>query len=111
MSKNPGDAAVRLRRALRTQLRNGAESVTLSAADANVLLDEVGRLQQANDRLRRQNRRVRKRLQRDGGGTALGADGELLDDATDGPHLADDEDPADGADGDDVVGDPDDDAR
>ncbi len=63
MTTNPGDAAVRIRRELRTRLRNGAETVTLAAADAHLLLEEVGRLQQANDRLRRQNRRVRKRLQ------------------------------------------------
>lgn len=55
-----------LRKTLRAQLRDGAATVAVAAADLRVLLDEVGRLQQSNDRLRRQNRRVRLRLQRAG---------------------------------------------
>ncbi|MBL8750389.1 MAG: hypothetical protein JNK78_14600 [Planctomycetes bacterium] len=68
------DDLERLRKAIRTKVREGADLV-LPAADARLLLDELGRLQQSNDRLRRQNRRVRLRLQRAG----LEAD-----DATDG---------------------------
>jgi len=55
-----------LRKALRAHLREGAATIAIAAADLRVLLDEVGRLQQSNDRLRRQNRRVRLRLQRAG---------------------------------------------
>ncbi len=39
----------------------------MSAAEAELLIDEVGRLQQANDRLRRQNKRLRNRLLGKGG--------------------------------------------
>jgi hypothetical protein len=53
------------RKELRARLRDGAE-VTVRASDLRLLLDEVGRLQQSNERLRRQNRRVRLRLQRAG---------------------------------------------
>ncbi len=68
------DDLERLRKAIRTKVREGAD-LLLNAADARLLLDELGRLQQSNDRLRRQNRRVRLRLQR------AGLEG---DDATDG---------------------------
>lgn len=60
------EAGVRLRRQMRAQLRDGKDSLTLSAAEALLLIDEVGRLQQSNERLRRQNKRLRKRLLRDG---------------------------------------------
>ncbi len=76
-----------LRKALRTQLCDAAGDVAVPAADLRRLLDEIGRLQQSNDRLRRQNRRVRLRLQRAGigegdanGATAAG-DGGAADDA------------------------------
>lgn len=69
-----------LRKTLRAQLRDGSATVAVAAADLRVLLDEVGRLQQSNDRLRRQNRRVRLRLQRaglaDDESVAGGEDGE-----------------------------------
>lgn len=55
-----------LRKTLRAQLRDGSATIEVAAADLRGLLDEVGRLQQSNDRLRRQNRRVRLRLQRAG---------------------------------------------
>ena len=73
-----------LRKTLRAQLRDGAATIAIAATDLRVLLDEVGRLQQSNDRLRRQNRRVRLRLQRagladdeaTGEGAGQGEDGE-----------------------------------
>ncbi|MEO6593788.1 MAG: hypothetical protein ABIP94_03450 [Planctomycetota bacterium] len=52
-------------KALRNKVRAGGE-VTVGAADVGLLLDELRRLQQSNDRLRRQNRRVRLKLQRAG---------------------------------------------
>jgi hypothetical protein len=57
-----------LRKALRVRLRDGdhGQDVAVPAGDLRTLLDEVGRLQQSNDRLRRQNRRVRLKLQRAG---------------------------------------------
>ena len=55
------------RRALRGLAKAAAGDVVLPAADVLWLLDECGRLQQGNDRLRRQNRRLRLRAQRDGG--------------------------------------------
>lgn len=60
------EAGVRLRRQLRAQLRDGKDPLTLSAKEVNLLIDEVGRLQQSNDRLRRQNKRLRKRLLKGG---------------------------------------------
>jgi len=55
----------RVRKALRAKLGSGAE-VVVAEAELRLLLDEVGRLMQSNDRLRRQNRRVRLKLQRAG---------------------------------------------
>lgn len=92
MTRDQAEAALRLRRELRTRLRQGAETIELTSADANLLLEEVGRLQQANDRLRRQNRRVRKRLSAKGG--EVGAE-DVADDG-DGPHVDDDDDVGDG---------------
>lgn len=75
------------RKALRRLLRDDAARVEVPTADLRWLLDEVGRLQQGNDRLRRQNRRLR--LAR--GGTASGAvvpgadaAGEVFDELLDG---------------------------
>lgn len=62
-----------LRRSLRAKLKND-QDVAVPSADLRRLLDELGRLQQSNDRLRRQNRRVRLKLQRAG----------LAEDADDG---------------------------
>lgn len=67
MSHGTHDAGVRLRRQIRAQLRDGQDTITLSKSEAELLVDEVGRLQQANDRLRRQNKRLRKRLLAEGG--------------------------------------------
>jgi hypothetical protein len=53
-----------LHKRIRAQLRAGAAEVVLSAAEAQQLLLDIGRLQQSSDRLRRQNRRARLRLQR-----------------------------------------------
>jgi hypothetical protein len=55
-----------VKRALRNRLRDAAAEVTVVAADLRVALDELGRLHQSNERLRRQNRRVRLKLQRAG---------------------------------------------
>lgn len=72
-----------VRKALRHQLRDGTAEIAVPAAELRLLLDEVGRLQQSNDRLRRQNRRVRLKLQRAGlADDEVAADG----DAGDGPQ-------------------------
>ncbi len=72
-----------VRKALRHQLRDGVAEIAVPAAELRLLLDEVGRLQQSNDRLRRQNRRVRLKLQRAGlADDEAAADG----DAGDGPQ-------------------------
>lgn len=72
------------RKALRRLLRDDLERVDVAAADLRWLLDEVGRLQQGNDRLRRQNRRLRLRGgmadQLDDGGEGDGANGDGADD-------------------------------
>ncbi len=47
---------------LRAQIKKG-EVVSLTHAQSKILLEELLRQQQSSDRLRRQNRRVRKRLQ------------------------------------------------
>lgn len=60
------EAGVRLRRQLRAQIRDGKDPLTLSAQEVNLLIDEVGRLQQSNERLRRQNKRLRRRLLKGG---------------------------------------------
>ncbi|MCR9248437.1 MAG: hypothetical protein NXI31_25705 [bacterium] len=49
-----------LRRTLRIKAKEHA-AVEVSAEDLLLLLDEVGRLGQSNDRLRRQNKRLRRR--------------------------------------------------
>lgn len=54
-----------LRKVLRARLRR-EQDVTVGNGDLRLLLDELGRLQQGNDRLRRQNRRLRQKLQRAG---------------------------------------------
>lgn len=66
------------RKALRRLLRDDTARVEVATADLRWLLDEVGRLQQGNDRLRRQNRRLR--LQRGG---AAGDAGEPAGDVSD----------------------------
>ena len=55
----------RVRKALRARLGSGAD-VMVAEAELRLLLDETGRLLQSNDRLRRQNRRMRSKLQRAG---------------------------------------------
>lgn len=69
----------RLRKTLRHKLEGAAGEVTIAADDLRTVLGELGRLQQGNERLRRQNRRMRLKLQRAG--------------------IADDEPVADGGDG------------
>jgi hypothetical protein len=53
------------RRLLRNSARGGADAI-LGSATARALLDELQRLTQSCDRLRRQNRRVRRRLAQHG---------------------------------------------
>jgi len=53
------------RKRLRRQLKDGHEELAVASDDLRWLLDEASRLQQANDRLRRQNRRLRLRHQGD----------------------------------------------
>ena len=62
MNKQDDARRKRLRRLV--QVEDGA--LTVSSVDLRWLLDEASRLQQANDRLRRQNRRLRLRQERDG---------------------------------------------
>lgn len=49
------------RKNLRRALKEEASVVSVAAEDLRWLLDEASRLQQSNDRLRRQNRRLRLR--------------------------------------------------
>lgn len=69
----------RLRKTLRHKLEGAAGEVTIAADDLRTVLGELGRLHQGNERLRRQNRRIRLKLQRaglvDDEGAADGADG------------------------------------
>ncbi|HEX6810485.1 MAG TPA: hypothetical protein VF384_02575 [Planctomycetota bacterium] len=70
----------RVRKALRARLGSGAD-VVVAAAELRLLLDETGRLVQSNDRLRRQNRRMRLKLQRAG----IAADAADACDGTEDP--------------------------
>ena len=47
------------RKSLRRLLKDDEVDLTVAARDLRWLLDETSRLQQSNDRLRRQNRRLR----------------------------------------------------
>ena len=47
------------RKRLRRLVKGDAQEIQVACEDLRWLLDETGRLQQANDRLRRQNRRLR----------------------------------------------------
>ena len=49
------------RKNLRRALKEEASVVSVAAEDLRWLLDEASRLRQSNDRLRRQNRRLRLR--------------------------------------------------
>ncbi|MFN6145236.1 MAG: hypothetical protein ACK5AL_02630 [Planctomycetota bacterium] len=75
----------RLRKSLRHKLEGATAEVAVAADDLRTVLGELGRLHQGNERLRRQNRRMRLKLQRAG--------------------LADDEPVADGGDGGDAPAD------
>lgn len=66
-----------LKRALRKKLDQGGETVSVAVADLRTVLEELGRLHQSNERLRRQNRRVRRKLQNAGL-----AEGDLPPDAS-----------------------------
>jgi hypothetical protein len=63
-----GDTFESLRSALRAWLRQRGDSgeAVLRSEQVRLLLQECGRLEQSSERLRRQNRRVRLRLQRAG---------------------------------------------
>jgi hypothetical protein len=63
-----GDTFESLRSSLRAWLRQRGEGThaVLQPEQVRLLLQEWGRLEQSSDRLRRQNRRVRLRLQRAG---------------------------------------------
>jgi hypothetical protein len=63
--------------------------VQVPAAELRIVLDAIGRLQQSTDRMRRQNRRLRLRLQRAG----------LADDAADTPRDQDEQNDGDPDDG------------
>lgn len=69
----------RLRKQLRKRLEAATADVPVPVGDLRAVLDELGRLQQSNDRLRRQNRRVRLKLQRAGLADEAGADGDTAD--------------------------------
>ena len=58
-----GKQLEKLKKALRARLHGGAAQVAVEAGELRTVLDELGRLLQSNDRLRRQNRRLRLRLQ------------------------------------------------
>ena len=57
------------RKRLRRLVKGEDEAVQVTSEDLRWLLDETGRLQQANDRLRRQNKRLRLRRGEDGAAT------------------------------------------
>ncbi|HLQ36364.1 MAG TPA: hypothetical protein VK348_01085 [Planctomycetota bacterium] len=64
MSDLRGDDLDSLRQAMRNHLRAHPDAgVTLTPVQLRLLAEELGRLQQSNDRLRRQNRRTRLKLQ------------------------------------------------
>lgn len=54
------------RKRLRRLVKGEDEAVQVASEDLRWLLDETGRLQQANDRLRKQNKRLRLRRGDDG---------------------------------------------
>jgi hypothetical protein len=64
-----------LRRTLRHKLKDAGEALSVRTDDLRAVLEELGRLQQSTDRLRRQNRRLRVRLQA-AGVIDLAAEGE-----------------------------------
>jgi hypothetical protein len=59
------------RKNLRRLLKDGAGQLEVSAEDLRWLLDETSRLQQSNDRLRRQNRRMRIKTGSEGDADAV----------------------------------------
>ena len=63
-----------LKKTLRHRLRDADGDVALAAADLRLVLDELGRLQQGNDRLRRQNKKLRLKLGLVGEAPELGPD-------------------------------------
>ncbi|MEQ1631304.1 MAG: hypothetical protein ABL997_02950 [Planctomycetota bacterium] len=85
MTHSSHEPGVRLRRQLRAQLRDGKETVSLTAAETELLLDEVGRLQQSNDRLRRQNKRLRRRLLSQGGVDMADIESEIDEELANSP--------------------------
>ena len=73
-----GDLLAPLLRQLRAHLQSGADTMTLPSAQVRLLADELGPLLQGNDRLRRQNRRLRRKLQA-ATGEVLPEDGAAAD--------------------------------
>jgi TolA-binding protein len=67
------------RKNLRRKLKDGVEDVNVAAEDLRWLLDELSRQQQSNDRLRRQNRRMRVKAGGDGAEVADAADPQDAD--------------------------------
>lgn len=57
------------RKRLRRLVKGDDQAIQVACEDLRWLLDETGRLQQANDRLRRQNKRLRLRRGEDGAAT------------------------------------------
>ncbi|MEC8253412.1 MAG: hypothetical protein VX044_09375 [Planctomycetota bacterium] len=57
------------RKRLRRLVKGEDEAVQVTSEELRWLLDETGRLQQANDRLRKQNKRLRLRRGEDGAAT------------------------------------------
>ena len=57
------------RKRLRRLVKGDDQAIQVACEDLRWLLDETGRLQQANDRLRRQNKRFRLRRGEDGAST------------------------------------------
>lgn len=84
MEHAEGETLDRLRTTLRSFLRKNPDGgeVVLTSAQVRLLVDEVGRVEQAGDRLRRQNRRLRLKLQRAG---IAEADGDVGGDDTEPP--------------------------
>ncbi len=73
------------RKQLRARVQDRSGDIQVAKEDLLWLLDECGRLQQGNDRLRRQNRRLRLRLQGAGIAEEEAADGAGADDADAAP--------------------------
>jgi len=65
-----------LRKTLRRKAKAANGDMSIAATDLLALLDEIGRLGQSNDRLRRQNKRLRTKARRAGIEVEEGEEGE-----------------------------------